>query len=56
MEAELREIVDSALLPKGEDEGIGLGTLIHRRFAAIGGFEMPDIPREPPREPPDFTE
>jgi len=36
--------------PPSED----LGERIHRRFAALGGVELPEIQREPIREPPDF--
>ncbi len=54
MEAELRAILESALGKPEPPEN--LGEAIHRRFAAIGGFEMPEIIREPAREPPDFSE
>ena len=54
MEAELRVIIDDALnVPAIRED---LGETIHRRFAAIGGFEMPEIVREPAREPLDFSE
>ena len=54
MEAEVRAIIDDALDVPATPED--LGEIIHRRFAAIGGFEMPEIVREPAREPPDFSE
>ena len=54
MEAELRAIIGDALDVPATPED--LGEIIHRRFAAIGGFEMPEIVREPAREPPDFNE
>lgn len=54
MEAELRAILAGALDVPAAPEN--LGEAIHRRFAAIGGFEMPEIIREPAREPPDFSE
>jgi hypothetical protein len=31
-----------------------LAAAIRRRFAPIGGVQMPENPREPLREPPDF--
>ncbi len=54
MEAELRVIIDDALDVPATPED--LGETIHRRFAAIGGFEMPNITRDPAREPPDFSD
>jgi len=32
-----------------------LADSIHARFAKFGGVDLPDIPREPIREPPDFS-
>ncbi len=54
MEAELRVIIDDALDVPATPED--LGETIHRRFAAIGGFDMPTITRDPAREPPDFSD
>ena len=54
MEAEVRDILAGALARAKPAEN--LGDTIHRRFAAIGGFEMPEIIRGPAREPPDFSE
>lgn len=31
-----------------------LGLAIHRRFAPLGGVDLPVAPREPVREPPSF--
>jgi plasmid stability protein len=53
MEEEARAILKSALstqTPVSEN----LGERIHQRFAALGGVELPEIQREPMREPPDF--
>jgi hypothetical protein len=33
-----------------------LADRIHARFAAFGGLELPEIPREPMRQPPAFDE
>lgn len=51
MEAEVRAILADAL-PKPAPPSEGLGTRIHRRFAAIGGAELElparsDLPRAP---------
>ena len=54
MEEEARQIFQQSLLapPIGE----GLGSRIHRRFAAVGGVELPEIPRSPARPAPDFQD
>lgn len=31
-----------------------LGQTIHERFAALGGVDLPEISRQPSREPPSF--
>lgn len=54
-EEEARDILAGALsepppAPKN------LAEAIHARFASIGGWDMPEIPREPMREPPDFSD
>jgi plasmid stability protein len=53
MEEEARVILKSALSTE-ESAGQNLGRQIHRRFAALGGVDLPEIPREPVRRPPDF--
>lgn len=53
MEAEAREILTTALARAPKKRG-GFAEEIHARFAKLGGFEIPDIPREPMREPPVF--
>ncbi len=35
-----------------KDNSLNLASVIERRFAHFGDFELPDIPREPLREPP----
>ena len=55
MEAEAREILRAALTaetPTSEN----LAEAIRKRFAPLGGVDLPDIPREPGREPPIFDE
>ena len=55
MEAEAREILKAGLAGPA-DTTKKLFERIHARFAALGGFELPEIPREPIREPPTFDE
>lgn len=53
MEEEAREILRAALSGK-EVSGRNLAESIRRRFAPFGGVELPELPREPIREPPKF--
>lgn len=61
MEEEVRVILRGALEPiRGSDVEEGsqernLADAIWARVAPLGGFEMPDLPREPIRDPPDFS-
>ena len=53
MEEEAREILKAALAGPAKTTD-NLFERIHARFAALGGFELPQLPREPMREPPIF--
>jgi plasmid stability protein len=53
MEEEARDILRASLNQEGQTPR-NLGTAIHELFKPLGGLEMPDIPREPIREPPSF--
>ena len=55
MEDEARDILRSSLNqePQGPKN---LGTAINALFKPLGGFAMPEVPREPMREPPAFDE
>ncbi len=53
MEDEARDILRSALNQEAQSPK-NLGTAIHELFAPLGGFEMPNLPRDPIREPPSF--
>jgi len=53
MEEEARDILRSALSTEPVRPR-DLGQAIHERFAALGGVDLPEIPREPSREPPGF--
>ncbi len=52
MEEEARQILKQFLLRKRSSAGIG--TCISRRFAVIGGADLPDAHRTGPRRPPIF--
>jgi plasmid stability protein len=51
MEEEARHILRAALAEQ-ESAPRDLGERIRRRFQALGGVTLPEIPREPAREPP----
>jgi len=53
MEDEARDILRTALSQEPTQPS-NLAAAIRRRFAPLGGVELPDVPREPMREPPDF--
>jgi len=52
MEEEARQILKQFLLRKRSSAGIG--SHISRRFAAIGGVDLPDAYRSAPRRSPTF--
>jgi plasmid stability protein len=51
MEEEAREIIRCALSASSR-RAQNLATAIRRRFAAVGGVELPVVTRDPPRDPP----
>lgn len=51
MEEEARDILRAALNQQLKRPG-NLATAIRARFAPLGGVELPELPREPMREPP----
>jgi plasmid stability protein len=55
MEAEVREILDQAVAEDGPKRVPGnLADRIRAIVEPYGGFELPEIKREPPRDPPTF--
>lgn len=53
MEEEARDILRAALsaeIPRPQS----LGAAIHARFKVLGGVDLPEVTREPSREPLDF--
>jgi plasmid stability protein len=55
LEEEAQDILRHTLLPTTRGEA-GLGSCIHRRFAAVGGVELPAIPRSPVPPAPVFPD
>ena len=55
MEEEAREILKVAVTGKSST-GRNLAESIRRRFAALGGVELADQPRDSMRRPPNFGE
>jgi len=53
MEDEARDILRTALA-REPAQPANLAAAIRKRFAPLGGVELPDVPREAMREPPDF--
>ena len=53
MEEEARELLKAAVATESSGR-LNLAEAIHRRFAPLGGVDLPEVPREPMREPPDF--
>jgi len=53
MEDEARDILRTALAREPAQPN-NLAASIRRRFAPLGGVELPEMPREAVREPPDF--
>lgn len=52
MEAEAREMLCGLVLDRpAAKRREGLGTTIHRRFAALGGVDLPIPPRQPSTQP-----
>jgi plasmid stability protein len=55
MEEEARDILRAALSAEPR-RARDLGQAIRDRFAPLGGVDLPETPREPIREPVDFSE
>jgi antitoxin FitA len=53
MEEEVRHILRTVLTEERQPP-MHLGESIRRRFAPFGGVELPDVEREPLRDPPSF--
>ncbi|WP_390370113.1 FitA-like ribbon-helix-helix domain-containing protein [Crinalium epipsammum] len=51
LEEEAKEILRTVLI-ENQENTLNLASVIERRFAHFVDFELPDIPKEPLREPP----
>ncbi len=54
MEDEARDILRTALNQE-PTQPADLAAAIRARFAPLGGVDLPEVPREPMREPPDMA-
>jgi plasmid stability protein len=54
MEEEARQILKTAV-SQPLKSGSNLAAKIRKRFSAVGGVELPPVPREPAWEPIDFS-
>jgi antitoxin FitA len=55
LEEEAREILRMALI-ENHEQSLNLANMIEQRFANLGDFELPEIPREPIRTVSTFEE
>ena len=55
MEAEVRDILQCAVAAQPRKQQ-HLADAIRARLAHLGGVELPEYPRQPLREPPNFNE
>ena len=53
MEEEARDILRTAL-DREPVPPVNLAATVRARFAPLGGVDLPEVPREPMREPPNF--
>lgn len=55
MEEEARRILRDRLSTAPETPPANWVDAIRALFEPLGGLDLPEVPREPPREPPDFS-
>jgi antitoxin FitA len=55
MEEEARQVLTSALKEKKSKRSLNLAEAIRRHIEPLGGIELEIPPREPMRDPPDFS-
>jgi antitoxin FitA len=55
MEEEARQILRQSLAVAPLGHGLSLGQAMRAIFEPLGGVDLPEIPRQPPRDPPDFS-
>jgi antitoxin FitA len=54
MEEEVRQVLRAAFAPAAAPNRVGFGEAMRALFEPLGGLDLPEIEREPLREPPDF--
>jgi antitoxin FitA len=55
MEEEARLVLRAALSPAAPLGTVGFGDAMRALFEPFGGIDLPEVEREPAREPPDFS-
>jgi antitoxin FitA len=55
IEAEIKSILSSVLIPEASPQLVDLATAIDRRFADLGEFELTITPRDAMRAAPNFA-
>jgi plasmid stability protein len=55
LEEEAKEILRTVLVKSSKNPS-NLAFLIRKRFTPLGDFDIPNIPRDPLREPPNFED
>lgn len=55
MEEEARLLLRQGLAALPNETPQNFGQAMRAIFEPLGGFEFPEVPHEPPREPPDFS-
>ena len=55
MEEEVRVLLRQGVAAAPLEHEQPLGQAIRAIFEPLGGLELPDVPHEPPRDPPDFS-
>jgi len=55
MEEEARQVLRAVLVPAAPPDTVGFGDAMRALFEPLGGVDLPEIEREPVRQPPDFA-
>jgi hypothetical protein len=55
MEEEVRQLLRQGLASTETAQGPRFGDAMRALFEPLGGLDLPEIKREPPRDPPDFS-
>ena len=55
MEEEARQVLRAVLVPAAPPDTVGFGDAMRALFEPLGGVDLPEIEREPVRQPLDFA-